>query len=50
MKALVLAIAHDAFDDPNIWIEPLQKSISGHRADRRRIIRFRRSGKVNMAN
>ena len=38
MKALVLAIAHDAFDDPNIWIEPLQKSISGHRADRRRII------------
>ena len=28
MKALMLAIAHDAFDDPNIWIEPLQKSIS----------------------
>jgi len=28
MKALVLAIAHDAFDDPNIRIEPLQKSIS----------------------
>jgi hypothetical protein len=28
MKAMVLAIAHDAFDDPNIWNEPLQKSIT----------------------
>jgi len=26
--AIMLAIAHDAFDDPNIRIEPLQKSIS----------------------
>lgn len=28
IKATVLAIAHDAFDDPNIWNEPLQKSIT----------------------
>jgi hypothetical protein len=28
MKAIVLAIAHGAFDDPNIWNEPLQKSIT----------------------
>ena len=28
MKAMVLAIADDAFDDPDIWSEPLQKSIS----------------------
>ena len=27
LKALVPAIAHDAFDDPKIWIETLQKSI-----------------------
>jgi hypothetical protein len=27
-KTMVLAIAHDAFDDPGIWNEPLQKSIS----------------------
>lgn len=28
IKAMVLAIAHDAFDDPNIWNAPLQKSIT----------------------
>ncbi len=28
MKAMVLAVAHDAFDDPDIWNEQLQKSIS----------------------
>ena len=28
IKALVLAIAHDSFDDPRIWNEPLQKSIA----------------------
>ena len=28
VKALVLAIARGAFDDPNIWNEPLQKSIT----------------------
>ena len=28
IKAMVLAVAHDAFDDPNIWNEPLQKSIT----------------------
>jgi hypothetical protein len=28
VKAMVLAVAHDAFDDPNIWNEPLQKSIT----------------------
>ena len=28
MKAMVLAIAHDAWDDPHIWNEPLQKSIT----------------------
>jgi hypothetical protein len=27
-KAVVLAIAHDAFDEPSIWNEPLQKSIT----------------------
>jgi hypothetical protein len=28
IKAIVLAIAHDAFDDPDIWNKPLQKSIT----------------------
>jgi len=28
IKAMVLAIAHDAFDDPDIWNKPLQKSIT----------------------
>jgi hypothetical protein len=28
IKTMVLAIAHDAWDDPNIWNEPLQKSIT----------------------
>jgi len=27
MKAMVLAVAHDAFDDPELWSEPLQNSI-----------------------
>jgi hypothetical protein len=27
IKAMVLAIAHDAFDDPDIWNAPLQRSI-----------------------
>ena len=28
MKATVLAIAHDAWDDPHIWNDPLQKSVT----------------------
>ena len=41
MKGMVLAIAHGAFDDRNIWNEPLQKSIT---RDIRRMAAWLRTG------